>query len=67
MAHHNVRPPPPPRSRMTRATPPLPDLTPHVQSDDYAFVISNLNKHKSHVMRQNYANLRSQYRQNMQA
>jgi predicted mannosyl-3-phosphoglycerate phosphatase (HAD superfamily) len=52
---------------MTRATPPLPDLTPHVQSDDYAFVISNLNKHKSHVMRQNYANLRSQYRQNMQA
>jgi hypothetical protein len=36
-----------PRSRMTRASPPLPDLTTHVTSDDYLFVISNLNKHKS--------------------
>jgi hypothetical protein len=36
-----------PRSRMTHASPPLPDLTTHVALDDYLFVISNLNKHKS--------------------
>jgi hypothetical protein len=36
-----------PRSWMKRASPPLPDLTTHVASDDYSFIISNLNKHKS--------------------
>jgi hypothetical protein len=37
----------PPRSRMTRTTPPLPDLTTHAVIDEYAFVIGNLNKHKT--------------------
>jgi hypothetical protein len=41
-----------PRSRMTRASPSLPDLTTHVASDDYLFVISNLNKHKSRTTSQ---------------
>jgi hypothetical protein len=36
-----------PRSRIMRVSPPLPDLTTHVASDDYLFVISNLNKHKN--------------------
>jgi hypothetical protein len=49
LQHHKHGSPPrvtPPRSRLTRATPPLPDLTTHVASDGYAFVIGNLNKHK---------------------
>jgi hypothetical protein len=49
LQHHKHGSPPratPPRSRCTRAAPPLPDLTTHDASDGYAVVIGNLYKHK---------------------
>jgi hypothetical protein len=49
LQHHKHGSPPhatPPRSRLTRAAPPLPDLATHVASDGYAVVLGNLNKHK---------------------